>query len=209
SLKVNVEATAEPLAVVGRTIVASGSAGSLAVFPAPHQFFYPQDEAYNLKFVWHGRNYGQQVREYGFGIRQSDTGDQRFVPWFHAPPGTEQGLSVFYLLTRGDARQAQDAVARYTHGDRYRKLPGHLTFTSHYHVEHSKNFLEMQKQQQTDGVPRGLEAPGFVKTFKARGVDIAHLAEFHYEAGSRIPEADRLRKLKVMHDELRRLSDHE
>jgi hypothetical protein len=209
SVKVNVEATAEPLAVVGRTIVASGSSGSLALFPAPHQFFYPQDEAYNLKFVWHGRNYGQQVREYGFGIRQSDTGDKRFVPWFNAPPGTEQRLSVFYLLTRGDARQAQDAVARYTHGDRYRKLPGHLTFTSHYHVEHSKNFLEKQQQQQTNGVPRGLETPGFVKTFKARGADIVHLAEFHYEDGSRIPETNRLHKLKVMHDETRRLSDGE
>jgi hypothetical protein len=200
---------AQSLAVAGRAIVASGSQGSVAAFPAPHQFFYPQDEAYNLKFVWHGRNYGQQVAAYGFGIRQSDTGDKRFVPWFNAPPGTEQRLGVFYLLTRGEARQALEAVARYTHGDRFRKLPGHLTFTSHYHIEHSRNFLEQQKQQQTGGVPRGLEIPGFVKTFKARGADIVHLAEFHYEDGSRIPEQERLRNLKVMHDETRRLSDGE
>jgi hypothetical protein len=209
SVKYANQAAAEPVAVSGRTIVASGNSGSLAVFPAPHQFFYPQDEAYNLQFVWHGWNYRQRATGCGFGIRQSDTGDTRFVPWFNAPPGTEQHLGVFYLLTRGDARQALEAVARYTHGDRYKKLPGHLTYTGHYHVEHSKNFLEKQKQQQTDGVPRGLEMPGFVKTFKARGVDIAHLAEFHYEAGSGIPEADRLRKLKVMHDETRRLSDSE
>ena len=209
NVKYAAQAAAEPLAVAGRTIVASGGAGSLTVFPAPHQFFYPQDEAYNLKFVWHGRNYAGRVTEYGFGIRQSDTGDRRFVPWFNAPPGTEQHLGVFYLLTRGDARQALDAVARYTHGDRYKKLPGHLTFTSHYHVEHSKNFLEKQKQQETSGVPSGLETPGFVKTFKARGVDIAHLAEFHYKDGSRTPEPDRLRELKLMHDECRRLSDGE
>jgi len=209
SAKLDAGAAAEPLAVTGRTIVASGSAGSIAVFPAPHQFFYPQDEAYNLKFVWHGRDYGQRVSDYGFGIRQSDTGDKRFVPWFNAPPGTEQRLGVFYLLTRGDARQALDAVARYTHGDRYKKLPGHLTFTSHYHVEHSRDFLDKQKQQQTNGVPRGLESPGFVKTFKARGADIVHLAEFHYEDGSRIAEANRLNKLKVMHDETRRLTDSE
>jgi len=88
-------------------------------------------------------------------------------------------------------------------------LAGHLTFTSHYHVEHSKNFLNQQKQQQTNGVPRGLETPGFVKTFKARGADIVHLAEFHYEDGSRIAETNRLHKLKVMHDETRRLSDSE
>jgi hypothetical protein len=209
SVKYAEQAAAEPVAVAGRTIVASGSAGSLAVFPAPHQFFYPQDEAYNLQFVWHGWNYRERAPGCGFGIRQSDTGDKRFVPWFNAPPGTEQHLGVFYLLTRGDAKQALDAVARYTNGDRYKKLPGHLTYTGHYHVEHSKNFLEKQKQQQTNGVPRGLETPGFVKTFKARGVDIAHLAEFHYEDGSRIPETNRLHKLKVMHDETRRLSDGE
>ncbi|MCI0540126.1 MAG: hypothetical protein L0Z50_33385 [Verrucomicrobiales bacterium] len=225
NVKLDVQASAAPLAVAGRTIVASGKSGSLAIFPPPHQFFYPQDEAYNLKFVWHGRlvkhmaigtfwygfeaNDGERVNGYGFGIRQSATGDRRFVPWFNAPPGTEQRLGAFYLLTRGDARQALEAVARYTHADRFKKLPGHLTFTSHYHVEHSRNFLDQQKKQQTNGVPRGLESPGFVKTFKARGVDIAHLAEFHYEAGSRIPEAERLHKLKVMHDELRRLSDRE
>ncbi len=209
SVKLEAAAGAEALAVAGRTIVASGRAGSLAVFPAPHQFFYPQDEAYNLKFVWHGRNYGQRLSEYGFGIRQSDTGDKRFVPWFNAPPGTEQRLGVFYLLTRGDARQALAAVARYTHGDCYKKLPGHLSFTSHYHVEHSKNFLASQEQQKTDGVPRGLETPGFVTTFKARGADIVHLAEFHYEDGSRLAETNRLNKLKVMHEETRRLSDGE
>jgi len=198
-----------PVAVSGRTIVASGSAGSLAAFPPPHQFFYPQDEAYNLQFVWHGWNYRQRAPGCGFGIRQSDTGDKRFVPWFNAPPGTEQRLGVFYLLTRGDAKQALDAVARYTHGDRFKKLTGHLTFTSHYHVEHSKRFLDAQKQQATSGIPRGLESPGFIRTFKARGADIVHLAEFHYEDGSRIPETNRLHKLKVMHDECRRLSDSE
>jgi hypothetical protein len=209
SVKSAGQAAAEPLAVSGRTIVATGSAGSLAVFPPPHQFFYPQDEAYNLQFVWHGWNYRQRAPGCGFGIRQSDIGDKRFVPWFNAPPGTEQRLGIFYLLTRGTAEQALDAVARYTHEDRFKELPGHVTFTSHYHVEHSKRVLDAQKQQQTNGIPRGLEAPGFVKTFKARGADIVHLAEFHYKDGSRTPEADRLRELKLMHDECRRLSDSE
>ena len=89
-----------------------GAAGSLAVFPPPHRFFYPQDEAYNLQFVWYGRNYGGLVGDYGFGIRQPLGGDRRFVPWFNAPPGTEQHLGVFYLLTRGDgpagARRGRD-----------------------------------------------------------------------------------------------------
>ena len=48
--------------------------------------------------------------------------------------------------------------------------------------------MAKQKAQNTDGVPQGLEVPGFVKTFKARGVDIVHLAEFHYEDGSKLPD---------------------
>jgi hypothetical protein len=195
------------LAVSGRTIVAEGKLGSLAIFPPPHQFFYPQDEAFNLKFVWHGRNYANLLSDTGFGIRQSPTGDKRYVPWFNAPPGTEQRLGVFLHLSSGDGKQALAEVAKYTHGDRFKEIPGHLTFTSHYHVEHSKEFLAKQKQQETKGVPQGLEVPGFVKTFKARGVNIAHMAEYHYEAGAKLPEAERLMKLKTMHDEFRRLSD--
>lgn len=201
------QAAATPLAVSGRTIVVESGGGSIAVFPAPHQFFYPLDEAFNLKFVWQGKGYGGLVGDYGFGIRQSPTGDRRHVPWFNAPPGTAQRLGVFYLLARGNARQALDAVAEYTRGDRYKKLPGHLTFTSHYHVEHAREFMRRQKEQQTDAVPQGLEEPGFVKTFKARGVDIVHLAEFHDEDGSKLPAARRFRQLKVLHDECRRLSD--
>jgi len=209
SAKVNATSDAASLAVSGRTIVAQGKSGSLAVFPPPHQFFYPLDEAYNLQFVWHGKDYRGHVRDYGFGVRQSSTGDNRFVPWFNAPPGTHQRLGVFYLLTRGDGKQALDAAARHTRGDRFKKLPGHFTFTSHYHVEHSKEFMDKQRQQETSGIPRGLETPGMVKTFKARGADIVHLAEFHYKDGSRTPESDRLRELKLMHDEFRRLSDDE
>jgi len=123
---------ATPLAVSGRAIAAESDGGALAVFPEPHRFFYPQDEAFNLQFVWHGRDYGGPSSGYGIGIRQSITGDKRFVPWFNAPPGTQQHLGVFLLLTRGDGRRALDAVAKYTRGDRFKALAGYRTFTSHY-----------------------------------------------------------------------------
>ncbi len=200
-------APATPVAVTGRAIVMESKSGCVAAFPAPHQFFYPLDEAFNLKFVWHGRNYSGLVNEWGFGIRQSPEGDKRHVPWFNAPPNTQQHLGVFYLLSSGDAAQTLAQVAQYTRGDHFKKLPGYQTFTSHYHIEHSLEFLRKQKEQATNGVPRGLEIPGFVKTFKSRGVNIAHLAEFHFQDGSKIPEAQRLSQLKVMHDECARVSD--
>ncbi len=200
---------AEAVSVSGRTIVASGAGGSIAVFPPPHRYFYPLDEAYNLKFVWHGTNYGERVTDYGFGIRQEPSGDRRFVPWFNAPPGTNQELGVFYLLSSGDAEATIDQVAQYTHGDRFKKLPGFRTFTSHYHVEHTREFLQKQKEQKTDGVPAGLEVPGMVKTFKARGVEIVHLAEFHFGETPGATAEQRLPMLKTLHNECRRLSDDE
>lgn len=201
------EAAATPLAVAGRTIVAEGSGGSLAVFPAPHRYFFPLDEAFNLKFVWHGKNYADLLEGSGLGIRQELNGDKRYVPWFNAPPRTKQQLGVFYHLSSGNGETALDSVAKYTRDDHYKPLDGYKTFTSHYHVEHSLEFVRKQKEQNTTGVPKGLEVPGMVKTFKQRGVNIVHLAEFHVGESPRMNAAERLPLLKVMHEECDRLSD--
>ena len=189
--------TATPVAARYRTIIAESDGGSVAVFPPPHQYLYPLDFADNFQFVWHGR---------GFGIRQPPEGDKRFVPWVNAPPGTEQHLSIFYCLSRDKAPRILEEVRRFTHGDRFKKLDGYRTFTSHYHIEHTLDFLKQQKQQKTDKVPKGLEEPPFVKTFKTHGVDIVHLAEFHV---FHTPEfiAQRLTQLQTLHRECRRLSD--
>ncbi len=197
---------AEPVAVRHRAVVAEVEGGSVAVFPPPHQYLYPLDFADNFRLVWHGRGFRDEVAGWGLGTRQPPEGDGRFVPWVNAPPKSRQHLSVFYLLSGGKAEQALEQVRRFTHGDRFPPLEGYKTFTSHYHVEHTREFLEQQRKQKTDGVPRGLEEPPFVKTFKAHGIDIVHLAEFHY---AHTPEVNgqRLRLLKTMHDECRRLSD--
>jgi hypothetical protein len=197
---------ATPVAVRYRAIVAETGGGSVALFPPPHQFLYPLDFADNFQLVWYGRGFRQKLDDWGLGVRQPPEGDKRYVPWVNAPPGTQQHLSVFYLLHRGGASQALEEVRRFTHGDRFKPLDGYRTFTSHYHVEHTLEFVREQRRQQTDGVPRGLEEPPFVKTFKAHGVDIVHLAEFHVE---HTPEmnAQRLPLLKTLHVECRRLSD--
>jgi hypothetical protein len=210
-LPVNLSRVAAPLQVSGRAVLAEArdSAGCLVTFPPPHQYFYPLDFADNLGFAWQGVSGNALMRGYGFGIQQPPAGDRRWVPWVNAPPGTEQRLGIFYYLTQSDAAGALDAVARFTRGDRYKKLPGHLTFTSHYHIEHALEFRRAQAAQGTSGIPRGLEVPGFVKTFKARGVDIVHLGEFHVGATPRLAAPERLAQLKTLHDECARLSDTE
>lgn len=210
-IPVNLSRVAGPLQVGGRAVVAEArdGAGCVAAFPSPHQYFYPLDFADNLGFAWQGVSGNALMRGYGFGIQQPPAGDRRWVPWVNAPPGTEQRLGIFYYLSRGDANATLDAVARFTRGDRYKKLPGHLTFTSHYHIEHALEFGRLQRAQATKGVPRGLETPGFVKTFKARGVDIVHLGEFHVGGTPRLPAPERLAQLKTLHEECARLSDTE
>jgi hypothetical protein len=200
-------APAQPMAVKYRTMVAEGRNGSIAVFPAPHQYFYPLDFADNFKFTWFGSGYSKMPAGFGFGIRQPLEGDKRWVPWFDAPAETEQHLGVFYLVSPDDGQTALKEVTRYTHGDRYQELSGYRTFTSHYHIEHTLDYLNRQKQQNTNGVPHGLETPGFVTKFKDSGVNIVHLAEFHqgWTPGQKTPE--RLKMLKTLFQECARLLD--
>jgi hypothetical protein len=204
-VKVTDQATGAQVASRHRTIVAEAPAGSVAVFPPPHQFLYPLDFADNFKLVWHGPGY-RQAPGWGIGVRQPPDGDGRFVPWVNAPPGTEQRLGVFYLLSRGDAAATLDEVRKFTHGDRFQQLPGYKTFTSHYHVEHTLALVREQRRQNTDGIPQGFEVPPFVAAFRAHGVDIVHLAEFHVAHTAEM-NARRLELLKTLHSECRRLSD--
>ncbi|MFO0807609.1 MAG: hypothetical protein U0746_03215 [Gemmataceae bacterium] len=199
-------ASAGPVASRHRAIVAEAIGGSVAVFPPPHQFLYPLDFADNFKLVWHGRDYRQAGEGWGFGVRQPPDGDGRFVPWVNAPPGTDQHLGAFYLLSRGDGPAALGEVRKFTRGDRFKPLAGYKTFSSHYHIEHTLEFRREQRRQETVGVPRGLEEPPFAATFKAHGVDIVHLAEFHVAHTAEM-NANRLELLKTLHAECRRLSD--
>ncbi|MBC8137288.1 MAG: hypothetical protein H8F28_15520 [Fibrella sp.] len=206
-VRVDANQAALPVKVAGRTVVAESEVGSIAAFPPPHQYFFPLDEAFNLSFVWYGKSYNSLGDDYGFGIRQSPTGDKRYVPWFNAPPGTQQHLGIFYLVSPGNAKEALGEVARYTRGDQFKRLPGYRTYTSHYHIEHTFEFVRRQKEQKTDQIPKELLVPGFVKTFKARGVDIVHLAEFHAGNTPQQPTKERLPLLKTLHRECARLSD--
>lgn len=190
--------TATNLAVKYRSIIGSNDNGSIAVFPAPHQYFYPLDEAFNLKFVWYGNNYRNLLKGYGLGIRQELKGDNRFVPWFNAPPGTKQRLNFFCLLSAGDAADALAHVKTFTHNDSYKPLPGYKTMASHFHNEFIMSTV-------LAGKPIS-EKPKFVDVFKKLNVNIVHLAEFHYTAHPKGPEEKRLQELKALFDQCQRLS---
>lgn len=190
--------TAKNLAVKYRTIIGSNEKGSIAVFPAPHQYFYPLDQAFNLKFVWYGNNYRNPLPGYGLGIRQELEGDKRYVPWFNAPPQTKQRLNFFCLLSTAAPGELLGDVKRYTHDDSYKPLPGYKTMASHFHNEFIMSVVLVGKP-----VP---DSPSFVGVFKRLGVNIVHLAEFHYTAHPKGPDEQRLLELKTLFEQCDRLS---
>lgn len=184
-----------------RTIIGSNNVGSLAVFPAPHQYFYPLDEAFNLKFTWYGSNFKNAFKGYGLGIRQDLLGDKRFVPWFNAPPNTAQRLNFFCQLSADGANDVLTKVKKLTNNDKYVALPGYKTMSSHFHNEFVMKVIVANKLMP--------DTPNFVKVFKATGIDMVHLGEFHYTAHPLGPDELRLLEMKYMFDMCRKYSDKE
>lgn len=199
---------AAPQKVRHRTIAVETNVGSVAIFPPPHRYFYPLDEAYNLGFTWWGNGFMDQVAGFGLGVRQDLQGDRRWVPWFNAPPRTEQKLDVFWLASRDRGDKLFERVKAYTHSDRFPEVAGHKTFTSHYHIEHTTRYLDEIAKSESQGVPPELKKPEFVDVFKNSGIQIVHLAEFHNRFGRlRRDPAQTFPLLKLLHDECARLSD--
>jgi hypothetical protein len=197
SVQVNNQEAAKALAVKYRTIIAQTTNGSIALFPAPHQYFYPLDNAYNLKHTWYGSNYRNKLSGYGIGIRHDLLGDRRWVPWFNAPPNSKQRLHFFCLLSTQKDGKSLEEVKPFTHQDTYQPLPGYYTMASHFHTEHSDDVLTHKP------LP---EIPGFVKAFRNTGVNIVHLGEFHGPGSPKGPEVKRFSELKLLFEECQRLS---
>src|SRR5262249_51107161 len=88
---------------------------------------------------------------------------------------------------------------RYTHGDRFPMLPGHVTFTSHWHMAVAVSAMN----QKVQGIP------DFVGMFKTMGVNAVHLADFHGDGHPKDPGPLRLPELEMLFRECERLSDGE
>jgi hypothetical protein len=193
---------ANPIKIRHRAIAASNEHGTIACFPAPHQFQFPRDYSTNLGFVWAGEGYQGLKGKTGFGIRQNKDGGGNYVPWFNAPPGVTHHMGVFYLLTTGSAEDALTESAKLTHNDRFVEIPGHKTFTSHYHMAIAANAMK----DRASGVARP-EAQDYVQMFKDMNVNMVHLGEFHGDGHPRDPGPLRLPEMQAMFDECRRWSD--
>lgn len=198
-----------------RVAVVETGTGSLAVFPPPHRFFWAREIELNQGYVWYRKDSEQAFsagvrqaeREEGYkpyGVsdavwkRQADRsrGNRDNQALYNAPPGTLQRMPVYWYLSAEDAPAAHTAVLAYTHNDEYKPVPGYQVAVSHFH-------LHLQEELQDAG---SMDVqPPWVSVFRALGVNVAVLADFHGD-GAMVGPA-RLRDQAAYFAGAQRLSD--
>lgn len=155
----------QPFAAKYRTLAARVGEGSLAVFPAPHQYFMPRDFTSNLGHLWARSFRGTAA----LGIRQLPDENWRFYPWMNAPPGTEQRMALFLQVSVDAPPALLDEVLRYTNRDKFAPLPGHLRVATHFHFAYTD-------QARAHGAEW---TPPFKPALRNAGLDAALIADFH------------------------------
>lgn len=175
-----------PVQVRFRTLAARAQGGSIAVFPTPHKYFIPRDFTTNMGFLWHTAFRGQV----SIGVRQLPDDNSRFYPWMNAPPGTEQRMNVFFLLSDGEAGPLLDEVTRYTNADKFPKLDGYITVAPHWHFAYTVQALEKGAQW----------TPPFKPVLQDMGVDAAMIADFHGDGHPQDMTELRLKELKAYYE---------
>jgi hypothetical protein len=184
-----------PVKVHYRALAGALKGGSIVVFPAPHQYFFPRDNTTNLATVWHAMFHDS----FSMGIRQPTDDNTNFYPWFSAPAGSEQHLGVFLLLSDAPPAEALADVLKFTNGDRFPEVEGYKTVTLHWHfgytVEAMKNGFDW--------------VPPFKPVLKAMGVQAAVLADFHGDGHPRDVSGIRLQELENFFRGCRAQSDQD
>ncbi|CAN5339171.1 hypothetical protein BH23BAC1_BH23BAC1_07200 [soil metagenome] len=147
-----------------RLIAAQLQEGSIAAFPPPHSFYWARESEQNLGYSWYRKDSG---RTFSFGMRQAEIEeDPEFYHNFalySARPGTWQRMPVFFYICPGSGAEAVEAALNFTHGDRFKPLPGYQVMGSHYHVG------LVDRLQEKGGFDHRLND---VETMRAVGVNI-------------------------------------
>lgn len=191
-----------PLMARNRLAIAEGNAGSIAVFPPPHQFFFAREIEVNNGFVWYRKD-----REgfFSLGVRQGENAGgytpiwiERVYALYNAPPGTWQRMSAYFYLSTSNAAATRDAALAYTHGDRFRPLAGYQVMATHFHTaftEELKNAGSLDVQ------------PPWISAIRDLGVNIVMLDDFHGDGHPEDNGRERLEDLRNYYEACRRHSD--
>jgi hypothetical protein len=211
----------DAVAMVARNrlaIVEGNTGGSLAVFPPPHKFFFSREIETNLGYVYYRKD---SATSFALGARMSEN-EQPYRPYgrsdeewdkrahearhqihnfalYNAPPGTEQHMPVyFYLSAASDGRATHQAILAYTHNDKYKPLPGYQVLVSHFHFHFNEQLTDLGTLD---------TQPSWASVFRALGVNIAILADFHSDSHPSDPGPIRFKEQQVYFEGCRRVSD--
>lgn len=187
-----------------RLAIAGGRGGSIAFFPPPHQFFFARELEVNLGYVWYRRD---RENKYAIGIRQGESAEGYNPTWiaqvfslYNAPPGTSQRMPVYFYISPNDPLACRESVLAFTHGDRYKPVPGYKTLVTHFHTAFTKELLDSKSFDTT---------PPWIPMMQSLGVDIAHIFDFHGDGHPRDPGPIRLKELAAYFEGCRRHSNSE
>jgi hypothetical protein len=211
----------EPVALRARNRMAilDVGPGSLAVFPSPHKFFFAREDEVNLGFVYYRKD---NDSSFSLGVMWPDQGEG-YHPWgatdaewkrrtetsrghadnyalYNAPAGTEQRMAVYYYLNAGDDRSTRESVLAYTHNDVFKPVPGYKVMTGHFHTD----FNEQLRDRNTLDYQ-----PPWVAVFRALGINILYLADFHDDSHPSDPGPIRFAEQKVYFEGSQRVSDRD
>jgi len=182
-----------------RLAVVERGGGSLAFFPPPHKFFFAREIELNLGYVYYRKD---DEQSFAVGVRQPDR-EEMYRPYgfskelwerraaqsrqfaegnfalYNAPPGTWQRMPVYFYLSAEDGRASQAAV-------------------SHFHTHFN--------QQLSDAGTLDLQPP-WVPVFRALGINIAMMSDFHSDSHPKDPGPLRLPEQKTHFEGCIRNSD--
>lgn len=191
--------------------------GSLAIFPAPHKFFFARENEVNLGYVYYRKD---DAHSFSLGVMQPERGEG-YIPWgvtdkiwnirtatshkqwenyalYNAPPGSMQRMAVYYYLSAKNDRATQQAVLAYTHNDVFKPVPGFKVLSGHFHLD----FNEQLRDRGTLDY-----RPSWVSVFRGLGINIVYLGDFHDDSDPRDPGPKRLMEQKVYFEGSKRVSD--
>jgi hypothetical protein len=200
-----------------RVAIIETGGGSLGFFPPSHKFFFAREIETNLGFVYYRKI---DEKTFAVGARQADR-EEPYKPYgvsdeewdkrahearhdinnfalYNAPPGTWQRMPVYFYLNADNGRNTDDAVRLFTHDDIYKPMPGFKVMVSHFHMHYNEML--------SDAGSIDVHAP-WVDVFRALGVNIANMADFHSDSHPKDPGPIRFKEQKVYFDGLRRFSD--
>jgi hypothetical protein len=215
------EANTDPVALKARNRVeiVESAAGSVAIFPASHKFFFSREVESNLGYDYYRKD---SATSFAAGVRQADR-EESFKPYgvsdsvwqhrvsqarefeenfalYNAPAGTMQRMAVYFYLDSGNAQAVHQAVMAFTHDDVYKPLPGYQVMVSHFHFHFNEELTDAGTLD---------HQPLWIPTLKALGINIAALCDFHADSHPTDTGKVRLDEQKVYFDGSARFSDRD